>query len=108
MCAQMGVGATHSMDINPGLDTYPDSPMSFYNGTPMEAQQDIHAKLHGAFTAFARTGDPNNAAVGLPWELYTAETRAAMSIDLNCALLQNPNQERLEAWGDLILYDHAV
>ena len=106
MCARMGVGATHSMDINPGLDTYSAAPMSFYNGTPMDAQRDIHAKLHGAFTAFARSGDPGNPAVGLPWEPYTAETRAAMSIDLECALLRNPNQARLDAWGDLILYDH--
>ena len=108
MCAQMGVGATHSMDINPGLDTYNPTPMSFYNGTPMEAQQDIHAKLHGAFVAFARSGDPNNEAVGLPWAPFTAETRAAMSIDLECALLQKPNQDRLDAWGDLVLYDHEA
>ena len=108
LCAQMGVGATHSMDIAPGLDTYALSPMSFYNGTPMEAQQDIHAKLHGAFTAFAKTGDPNNDAVGLVWEPFTEETRAAMSIDTECALLINPNRERFDAWGDLILYDHAI
>ena len=104
----MGIGATHSMDIAPGLDTYVSSPMSFYNGTPVEQQQDIHAKLHGAFVAFARTGDPSNAAVGAAWAPYTAETRAAMSIDLCCALLTKPNQERLDAWGDLILYDHAI
>lgn len=108
MCAQMGVGATHSMDIAPGLDTYDPSPMSFYNGTPMEVQQDIHAKLHGAFTAFARTGDPNNAAVGPHWEPFTRETRCAMSIDTACTLLRDPNRARFDAWGDLILYDHAL
>ena len=106
MCAQMGVGATHSMDIAPGLDTWAVSPMSFYNGTPEASKKDIHAKLHGAFTAFARSGDPNNAAVGLRWEPYTAETRCAMSIDLECALLRDPNRARLDAWGDLVLYDH--
>ena len=106
MCAQMGVGATHSMDIAPGLDTYAVSPMSFYNGTPMALQRDIHAKLHGAFTAFARTGDPNNEAVGLHWEPFTEETRVAMSIDTTCALLRDPNRERFDAWGDLVLYDH--
>ncbi|MBR2520854.1 MAG: carboxylesterase/lipase family protein [Oscillospiraceae bacterium] len=105
MCAQMGIGATHSMDIGPGLDTYDPSPMSFYYGTPMEQQRDIHAKLHGAFSAFVRTGDPNNDAVGAYWEPYTADTRAAMSIDSSCAMLTDPNHERLEAWGDLVLYD---
>lgn len=108
MCARLGIGATHSMDIAPGLDTYAVSPMSFYNETPMEQQKDIHAKLHGAFAAFARTGDPNSEAVGLPWEPFTPETRAAMSIDLSCALLRDPNRDRLDAWGDLILYDHRL
>ena len=108
MCARLGVGATHSMDINPGLDTYPSAPTSFYNGTPMELQRDIHAKLHGAFTAFARRGDPNNAAVGIDWAPFTPETRAAMSIDTECALLLDPNRARLDAWGDLVLYDHAI
>ena len=108
MCARMGIGATHSMDIGPGLDTYDPSPMSFYHGTPVDVEQDIHAKLHGAFTAFARTGDPGNDAVGLAWAPFTAETRAAMSIDTTCALLQNPNQARFDAWGDLVLYDHAL
>ncbi len=108
MCAQMGVGATHSMDIAPGLDTYAVSPMSFYNGTPMDAQRDIHAKLHGAFTAFARTCDPNNASVAPRWEPFTEETRAAMSIDTACTLLRDPNRERFDAWGDLVLYDHAL
>ena len=107
LCAKMGIGATHSMDIAPGLDTWAPSPLSFYNGTPPEARRDIHAKLHGAFTAFARSGDPNNAAVGQRWEPFTAQTRAAMRIDTSCALLREPNRERLEAWGDLILYDKA-
>ena len=107
LCAQMGIGATHSMDIEPGLDTYDPSPMSFYNGTPEEAKRDIHAKLHGAFTAFARSGDPNNAAVGVRWEPFTPETRATMTIDTTCTLLHDPNRARFDAWGDLILYDHA-
>ncbi len=108
MCAKMGIGATHSMDIAPGLDTYDPSPMSFYNGTPMDVQQDLHAKLHGAFTAFARTGDPNNNAVGVRWEPFTEETRAAMSIDTACTLLRDPNRARFDVWGDLILYDHTL
>ena len=29
-----------------------------------------------------------------------------MSIDTTCALLRDPNRERFDAWGDLVLYDH--
>ena len=108
MCAQMGIGATHSMDIAPGLDTYDLSPASFYNGTPMDLQRDIHAKLHGAFAAFARTGDPNHDAIGQHWEPFTEETRAVMSVDTACTLLRDPNRARFDAWGDLVLYDHET
>ncbi len=108
LCAKMGIGATHSMDIAPGLDTYAVSPMSFYNETPMAEQERIHAKLHGAFAAFAKTGHPGNPAIEQDWEPFTPETRAAMTIDTVSTLLRNPNAERLAAWGDLVLYDHAM
>ena len=104
MCRQFGIGATHSMDIAPGLDTYAQSPMSFYNRTPMELQEDIHRKLHGAFAAFARTGDPNGST-GLAWEPFTAENRACMTINTECELLRDPNRARFDAWDGLILYD---
>ena len=104
MCAQFGVGATHSMDISPGLDTYDLSPMSFYNGTPMELQEDIHRKLHGVFVNFARSGDPNGS-IPLTWEPFTAEARRTMTINTTCELLCDANRERFDVWGDLVLYE---
>ena len=104
MCAQMGIGATHSMDVAPGLDTYPAGPMSFYNGTPKELEEDIHRKLHGAFVAFARTGDPSCDAVG-KWEPYTADSRAVVVIDTEVKTLHDPFRERFELWKDIYLYE---
>ena len=39
--------------------------------------------------------------------MITPETRATMTIDTTCTLLHDPNRARFDAWGDLILYDHA-
>lgn len=104
LCRQLGIGATHSLDIGPGLDTWSEAETSFYKDTPREQVEEIHRKLHGAFAAFARTGDPNGST-GLTWEPFTAENRTAMTIDTQSALLRDPNRDRFDVWGDLILFD---
>ena len=103
MCAPMGLGATHSMDISPALDTYATCENGFYMGTPMERVRDIHAKLHGAFLRFVKTGDPNGA-VPLDWAPFTAEHRSTMVFDDTCSVIQDSNRARFDVWEPLQLY----
>ena len=100
LCARMGLGATHSMDIAPALDTYASCENGFYAGTPMERVKDIHAKMHGAFLAFVKTGDPNGA-VPLTWEPFTAEKRSSMVMDDTCKLIEDSNRARFDLWEPL-------
>ena len=103
MCAKLGLGATHSMDISPALDTYSSCETGFYVGTPMEAVKDIHAKMHGAFLAFVKTGDPNGS-VPLAWEPFTAEKRCTMVMDETCSMIEDSNRARFDLWEPLQLY----
>ena len=63
----------------------------------MEADtENLEAQVSGAYTAFARTGDPNCAA--LPrWSAYTDETRVTMVFDKTCRAADNYDRELIEA-----------
>lgn len=101
---KMGIGASHGMDVGPGLDTYEGSVNQFYVGTPKDDEKKIHAELHSAFVAFAKTGNPNNEC--LPqWPVFESTQRHTMSINLQPSVLVNPNQERLDAWQGISLYE---
>ena len=103
MGAQTGLGATHTMDICPALDTYEGSCNELYAMTPEERVKDIHAKLHGSFLRMIRAGDPNGA-VPPTWEPFTPENRATMVMDDTCQLIHDSNRERFDAWEPLQLY----
>lgn len=98
------VGATHSMDIAPGLNTRVPSPFSMYNQTPEERIDALHKNLHGAFVAFAKDGVPK-VNEDIEWKPFTENERNTMLINDECKLVTNPNEERLKFWKDTILYN---
>lgn len=100
---QMGLGATHSMDVAPALDTYTSCQTGLYAMTPMERVKDIHGKLHGFFLRFVKTGDPNGA-VPVTWEPYEEGERTTLVMDDTCSVIQDSNRERFEIWEPLQLY----
>ncbi len=99
----MGIGATHTMDVGPGLNTYDGSGNALYKLTPKKKIKDIHDKLHGSFVAFAKTGSPEGAA-GLPWKPFTAEKRMTMLIDSRCSMIEDSNRSRYDLWEPIQLY----
>lgn len=100
--ASFGLGATHSVDIQPMFDVY-DNPMSFYAGTPREQEEAVHAWLHGAAVNFCKTGDPNGA-IPIEWPKVTPGARPTMLIDVECSVEDDPNPERFDVWKDVVLY----
>jgi len=58
---------------------------------------ELAAQVSGAWTAFARSGDPNHP--GIPkWEPYTIDNRATMLFDVPCCIEIDPAREELDAW----------
>jgi para-nitrobenzyl esterase len=81
-------GAPHTMDIALSFGTL-DAEGSF-TGTGAGARA-VSANMMAAFTAFARTGDPN--ASSLPrWPVYRLPARATMIFDLDTRALNDPRR----------------
>ena len=79
--------ATHALDVPLVFDTV-DSARAFVgNGSEPKT---LAAKMGAAWTAFARTGDPN--VPQLPhWPRYDTETRATMLFDRECRIENDPD-----------------
>ncbi len=61
----------------------------------------------GAWVAFARTGNPNNAA--LPhWPRYTTAHRSTMMLDTESHVLDNPGGARRKIFDSFPYYDFAM
>ena len=62
----------------------------------MPEAQTLADKLGKAWTAFARTGDPNTA--GLPkWPAYSVARRDTMLFNVNCKVARDPDRVSREA-----------
>jgi len=89
------LGAVHGVDVG----------MTFNNtrgpvaGDSPEARQ-LAARFAAGWVAFAKTGDPNNAA--LPhWPAYDADKRPTMVFDRDIELLNDPLREMRTIWNEL-------
>lgn len=81
------LGATHALDVPLVFDTV-DGARAFVGDGP--EPKALAAKMGAAWTAFARTGDPN--VPQLPqWPRYDAETRATMLFDRECRIENDPD-----------------
>ena len=83
------LGAYHSFDIALAFDNchQPGSK----TGTGSEARA-VAARISETFIAFARTGDPNNAAIP-QWAPYDLERRPTMVFDVETRLVDDPRAE---------------
>lgn len=52
------LGATHTMDICPALDTYEGNMATLYKGVFKRSLRKLHGAMHDAFTSFVKTGSP--------------------------------------------------
>lgn len=85
--------AGHGVEIPFVFDHTDDVPMA--GGGP--GTHELAAVISEAWSAFARTGDPNHP--GMPkWPPYTAKKRATMLFDVPCRVEVDPGREELQAW----------
>jgi para-nitrobenzyl esterase len=89
--------ATHALEIPFVFDNL-DRGAELFTGTSAVRQPLAHA-MHGAWLAFARTGDPNHA--GIPtWPQYEPSRRATMRFDAAREVVDDPMAEDRRAWGE--------
>lgn len=92
-----GLGATHSMDVCPALDTWAGPMTMFYKGTPKKRVRKVHRELHGAFVNFVKYGEPGVAG----WEPYDESRRATWVVDDECHMEYDLGREYFELWKDI-------
>lgn len=89
------MGAYHSYDIALVFGTL-DAKGSMTGTGP--AAQKVRDQMSGAFVNFARTGDPNGAAIPA-WEKYTLPKRATLVINETSRMVDDPRKEEREIFA---------
>jgi carboxylesterase type B len=87
------MGACHALEIVFVFDTLDLGPAQMLG--PMlgpDAPQSLADAMHGAWVAFAATGDPG-------WPAYEPERRATMRFDTVSAVVDDPRPFERELWG---------
>ena len=65
------------------------------------APQSLADAMHGAWVAFATSGDPNHA--GLPdWPRYDPRTRPTMLLDEECRVEEDPGADEVALWDGVL------
>jgi para-nitrobenzyl esterase len=91
------LGACHALDIPFAFHNLDAPGVAFMVGDA-PGQQQLADRMHTAWTAFARTGDPNHPGLP-PWPTYDTERRATMVLDAECVVVDDPDAEDRLAWG---------
>jgi para-nitrobenzyl esterase len=94
-----GLGACHGIEI-PFLFHQPGQTGGALDGH--EAPAGLAHAMQDAWAAFARTGDPNCASLP-PWPRYEASLRSVMSLDVEPALVHDPDSTLRVLWQDVVL-----
>jgi para-nitrobenzyl esterase len=80
----------HSLDLPFVFDNVARAPDMV--GPPTDETAAMAVAMSESWLAFARTGDPNNAAVP-PWRPYDVERRTVMHFDVPPAVVDDPHRE---------------
>lgn len=65
-----------------------------------EVAHDLSRRIAATWTAFARTGNPDNPAIP-HWPAYTASTRATLALDRNCHVENDYGREVRLLWKEI-------
>jgi para-nitrobenzyl esterase len=88
-------GAVHGTDVALVFHAYRGA----INGGGSDAKA-LADKMAGMWVAFAKTGDPNIAAIP-KWQPYDAQNRATMIFDNNTRVENDPRKEFRQLWEEL-------
>ncbi len=89
------LGAGHCVELPftfHNLNT-PSSPYLIGDRPPVA----LADRMHDAWIAFVRTGNPSTQALG-DWPRYDTARRATMTFDTDCTVVDNPRRELREHW----------
>jgi para-nitrobenzyl esterase len=88
-------GSVHGTDVQLVFHAYRGA----IGGGGTEAKT-LADKMAAMWVAFAKTGDPNTAAIPR-WPVYDAQTRATMVFDANTRLENDPRSEFRKLWEEI-------
>jgi para-nitrobenzyl esterase len=90
------LGATHALEIPFAFDTLGKPGVEAFIG-PGPLPSELADRMHAAWTAFIRTGDP--ACDALPaWPAYEPAGREVMELGDTCRVLHDPGAAERELW----------
>jgi len=87
------LGACHAVDVPFVFGTHRGASLLVGDDAP----DDLSVAMRGAWTAFARTGEP-----GAGWPAYDPTRRAVMDFGVTTRVLDDPERGRRELWRDLV------
>jgi para-nitrobenzyl esterase len=91
-------GACHALEVPFVFHQLQGERVRRFAGDPPEELADV---VHGAWIAFAQTGDPNSA--GLPaWPRYDTERRATLRFDTVCDVIDDPAADERAVWDGVL------
>ena len=78
-----------------------DAATQLYGATPDPRRYTLAQNMSGAWTAFARTGNPSHP--GMPeWKPYTFDNRETMLFNYSCELVDDPDHEERVEFEELV------
>jgi para-nitrobenzyl esterase len=93
------MGAFHLLEVPFVFDNLEADQSRGFTGP---APQALATAMHGAWAAFARSGDPGGGAVP-PWPRYTVGRRPTMIFDTECKVVDDPVADERTAWEGVAL-----
>jgi len=93
------LGACHALELPFVFDTLA-SPLAAMFAGP-EAPQPLADAMHGAWVAFATSGNPGHEGLP-PWPRYQPQTRPTMLFGSECAVAEQPNADELALWDGVL------
>jgi para-nitrobenzyl esterase len=85
----------HALEIPFVFDTFDNAPLAGDSPTRFV----LADKVGRTWLAFARTGNPNNAAIPI-WPAYSSSERPTMIFDNECRIVNDPYQQERQAWEE--------
>ena len=94
------LGSCHSLDIPFVWGTYDAENMKRFCGESSREIAALSETMMQTYLAFAKTGDPNGDHIP-EWPTYNAESRAVMTLNHNCEVVNAPGDEERDFWASL-------